>query len=73
MAQQIVLPKLGLTMQEGVIGEWVAEAGQRIGLGDVLLRLETDKVDVDVEAEAEGILATTAKAGDVLPVGAVIG
>lgn len=73
MAQQIVLPKLGLTMQEGVIGEWVAEAGQRIGLGDVLLRLETDKVDVDVEAEAEGILATSAKAGDVLPVGAVIG
>ncbi|MDV6229855.1 2-oxo acid dehydrogenase subunit E2 [Rhodococcus cercidiphylli] len=73
MAQQIVLPKLGLTMQEGVIGEWVAESGQRIGLGDVLLRLETDKVDVDVEAEAEGILATTAQAGDVLPVGAVIG
>ncbi|MEK8073107.1 2-oxo acid dehydrogenase subunit E2 [Rhodococcoides navarretei] len=73
MAQQIVLPKLGLTMQEGVIGEWVAEAGQRIGLGDVLLRLETDKVDIDVEAEAEGILATSAKAGDVLPVGAVIG
>ncbi|KQU07179.1 dihydrolipoamide acetyltransferase [Rhodococcus sp. Leaf7] len=73
MAQQIVLPKLGLTMQEGVIGEWLAEPGQRIGLGDVLLRLETDKVEVDVEAEAEGILATTAKAGDVLPVGAVIG
>ncbi|MGB3771931.1 MAG: dihydrolipoamide acetyltransferase family protein [Rhodococcus sp. (in: high G+C Gram-positive bacteria)] len=73
MAQQIVLPKLGLTMQEGVIGEWLAEPGQRIGLGDVLLRLETDKVEVDVEAEAEGILATTAEAGDVLPVGAVIG
>lgn len=73
MAQQIVLPKLGLTMQEGVIGEWVAEPGQRIGMGDVLLRLETDKVDVDVEAEAEGILATIAQAGDVLPVGAVIG
>ncbi len=73
MAEQIVLPKLGLTMQEGVIGEWVAAPGQRIGVGDVLLRLETDKVDIDVEAEAEGILATTAKAGDVLPVGTVIG
>ncbi|OZG27443.1 dihydrolipoamide acetyltransferase [Williamsia sp. 1138] len=73
MAQQIVLPKLGLTMQEGVIGEWLATPGQRIGMGDVLLRLETDKVEVDVEAEAEGFLATNAKAGDVLPVGAVIG
>ncbi|ORM35969.1 dihydrolipoamide acetyltransferase family protein [Williamsia sp. 1135] len=73
MAQQIVLPKLGLTMQEGVIGEWLATPGQRIGMGDVLLRLETDKVEVDVEAEAEGFLATNANAGDVLPVGAVIG
>lgn len=73
MAQQIVLPKLGLTMQEGVIGEWLAASGQHIGMGDVLLRLETDKVEVDVEAEGEGILALNAKAGDVLPVGAVIG
>lgn len=73
MAQEIVLPKLGLTMQEGVIGEWLAQAGQHIGTGDVLLRLETDKVEVDVEAEASGILATTAKVGEVLPVGAVIG
>ena len=73
MAQQIVLPKLGLTMQEGVIGEWLASEGQHIGIGDLLLRLETDKVEVDVEAEAEGILATGASAGDVLPVGAVIG
>ncbi|WP_030166570.1 MULTISPECIES: 2-oxo acid dehydrogenase subunit E2 [Actinomycetes] len=73
MAQQIVLPKLGLTMQEGVIGEWLAGEGQHIAVGDLLLRLETDKVEVDVEAEAEGILATGASAGDVLPVGAVIG
>jgi pyruvate dehydrogenase E2 component (dihydrolipoamide acetyltransferase) len=73
VAQQIVLPKLGLTMQEGVIGEWLAGEGQHIAVGDLLLRLETDKVEVDVEAEAEGILATGASAGDVLPVGAVIG
>ncbi|WP_020106946.1 2-oxo acid dehydrogenase subunit E2 [Nocardia sp. 348MFTsu5.1] len=73
MAQQIVLPKLGLTMQEGVIGEWVASSGQHIALGDTLLRLETDKVDVDVEAEGEGILATVAQTGEVLPVGALIG
>ncbi|SNS87246.1 pyruvate dehydrogenase E2 component (dihydrolipoamide acetyltransferase) [Rhodococcoides kyotonense] len=73
MAQEIVLPKLGLTMQEGVIGEWLAQSGQHIGTGDVLVRLETDKVEVDVEAEGSGILATTARAGDVLPVGTVIG
>ena len=73
MAFQIVLPKLGLTMQEGVIGGWVATPGQRVSLGDTLFRVETDKVDVDVEAESEGVLATAAEAGAVLPVGAVVG
>ncbi|WP_439030743.1 2-oxo acid dehydrogenase subunit E2 [Gordonia terrae] len=73
MAFQIVLPKLGLTMQEGVIGEWVAQPGQRVSLGDTLFRVETDKVDVDVEAEAEGLLATNAENGAVLPVGSVVG
>lgn len=73
MAFQIVLPKLGLTMQEGVIGGWVAAPGQRVSLGDTLFRVETDKVDVDVEAEGEGVLATVAEAGAVLPVGAVVG
>ncbi|MGW8812126.1 2-oxo acid dehydrogenase subunit E2 [Gordonia terrae] len=73
MAFQIVLPKLGLTMQEGVIGEWVAQPGQRVALGDTLFRVETDKVDVDVEAEAEGVLATNADNGAVLPVGSVVG
>ncbi|ANY25499.1 2-oxo acid dehydrogenase subunit E2 [Gordonia terrae] len=73
MAFQIVLPKLGLTMQEGVIGEWVAQPGQRVALGDTLFRVETDKVDVDVEAEAEGVLATNAQNGAVLPVGSVVG
>ncbi|MET3862622.1 pyruvate dehydrogenase E2 component (dihydrolipoamide acetyltransferase) [Dietzia sp. 2505] len=73
MAFQIVLPKLGLTMQEGVIGEWVAESGQQVTEGDTLFRVETDKVEVDVEAEAEGVLATVAEAGAVLPVGALVG
>ncbi|MFN3599955.1 MAG: 2-oxo acid dehydrogenase subunit E2 [Dietzia sp.] len=73
MAFQIVLPKLGLTMQEGVIGEWVAESGQRVAEGDTLFRVETDKVEVDVEAEAEGVLATVAEAGAVLPVGTLVG
>ncbi|MFE0750059.1 2-oxo acid dehydrogenase subunit E2 [Gordonia sp. NPDC058843] len=73
MAVQIVLPKLGLTMQEGVIGGWVAAPGQRVSSGDTLFRVETDKVDVDVEAEGEGVLATAVEAGAVLPVGAVVG
>ena len=56
MAQQVLLPKLGLTMEFGVIEEWLVEAGTPVKPGDPLMRLATDKVNVDVEAEGEGRL-----------------
>lgn len=73
MAVEILLPKLGLTMQEGTIEEWVAAPGAPVRHGDVLMRLATDKVDVEVEAEAEGVFHPAVPAGVTLPPGAVIG
>ena len=57
MAIEILLPKLGLTMEEGTVEEWLVADGAVITVGMPLLRLATDKIDVDVEAEADGILA----------------
>ena len=57
MAVEITLPKLGLTMEEGTVEVWLVADGDVISVGTPLLRLATDKIDVDVEAEAEGILA----------------
>lgn len=54
MAVEVLLPKIGLTMQEGTIDEWLVPTGAAVMEGDALLRLATDKVDVDVEAEAGG-------------------
>lgn len=72
MAQEVLLPKLGLTMEEGTIIEWVAKSGDVVRTGDVLLRLETDKVDVEVEAEGEGRFEPIVPEGTTLPPGALI-
>ena len=72
MAQEVLLPKLGLTMEEGTIVEWVAKAGDVVKSGDVLLRLGTDKVDAEVEAEGEGRFEPVVAEGTTLPPGALI-
>src|SRR5215207_1587433 len=59
-------------MEEGTIVEWVAKAGDVVSTGDILLRIATDKVDVDVEAEADGRLEPVAAEGATLPPGALI-
>jgi pyruvate dehydrogenase E2 component (dihydrolipoamide acetyltransferase) len=72
MAQEVLLPKLGLTMEEGTIIEWVAKAGDVVKSGDVLLILGTDKVDAEVEAEGEGRFEPVVATGATLPPGALI-
>ncbi|MDQ0905389.1 pyruvate/2-oxoglutarate dehydrogenase complex dihydrolipoamide acyltransferase (E2) component [Streptomyces canus] len=73
MAVEVLLPKIGLTMQEGTIDEWLVPTGGAVSEGDALLRLATDKVDVDVEAEAGGLFHPLVQAGATLPAGALIG
>ncbi len=73
MAIEIRLPKLGLTMEEGTVDEWLLADGAVVTTGMPLLRLATDKIDVDVEAEAEGILHRAVPNGTTLEPGAVLG
>ncbi|MEV1067441.1 2-oxo acid dehydrogenase subunit E2 [Streptomyces sp. NPDC050263] len=73
MAVEVLLPKIGLTMQEGTIDEWLVPTGAAVAEGDALLRLATDKVDVDVEAEAGGLFHPVVAAGSTMPAGALIG
>ena len=73
MATPVTLPKLGLTMEEGTVEEWLVDDGQQVSVGTPLLRLATDKIDVDVEAEGEGILVRAVAAGTTLEPGAVLG
>ena len=73
MATEFIMPKLGLTMEEGTILEWLVEDGATITAGMPVLRIETDKVESDVESPAAGVLHRTAGVGDTFPCGATIG
>ena len=73
MATRILMPKLGLTMTEGTITEWVVDAGQKVEKGNVVMLIETDKVEAEVEADADGIVQYVANVGDTLEPGEVVG
>lgn len=57
MAVEVVMPKWGLSMQEGLIGQWLKQEGDQISEGDELVEVETEKITNVVEAPTSGILA----------------
>jgi pyruvate dehydrogenase E2 component (dihydrolipoamide acetyltransferase) len=73
VAVEVLLPKLGLTMETGLIEAWLVPPGTPVKPGDPLLRLATDKVDVEVEAEEAGLFHPAVAPGVELPPGALIG
>jgi pyruvate dehydrogenase E2 component (dihydrolipoamide acetyltransferase) len=73
VAVEVLIPKLGLTMKTGLIEEWLVAPGTQVRPGDPLLRLATDKVDVEVEAEEAGLFHPAVQQGAELPPGALIG
>ena len=73
MATEFIMPKLGLTMEEGTILEWLVPSGANITPGTAVLRIETDKVESDVESVGGGILHQIADVGSTHACGAVIG
>jgi pyruvate/2-oxoglutarate dehydrogenase complex dihydrolipoamide acyltransferase (E2) component len=69
----VVLPKWGVTMQEGTIAEWLVAEGEAVEEDQPIAHVVTDKVDADVEAPVAGVLTKQCVAkGDVIGVGAVI-
>ena len=74
MATEIVMPKLGLTMESGAISAWLVEEGQEVQKGQALLEIATDKVTMEVEAQADGILRKIlVPVGEEVPVSTTIG
>ena len=56
MVTEVILPKLGQTMEEGTIVEWLKQEGEPVQRGEVLFMVETDKATLEVEASARGFL-----------------
>ena len=74
MATEVVMPKLGLTMEQGTIGSWLAVEGDQIKKGQPLIEVVTDKVTMDVEAQVTGVLRKIiVEAGKEVPVATLVG
>ena len=73
MPSEIYLVKVGMTMTEGIVEEWYVEDGATVDAGALLYRLETEKVNLDVEAETEGTVRHLVGAGETLEPGDVVG
>ncbi len=74
MATDIRVPTLGESVSEATIGRWFKKAGDAVKADEPILELETDKVTLEVNAPAAGVLAEiTAKDGDTVEPGGLLG
>ena len=74
MPTKIVVPELGESVVEATVGHWRKNQGDRVAVGDVLVELETEKVDLEVGAERGGVLARIErKEGEDVKIGEVLG
>ncbi|SFE52605.1 2-oxoglutarate dehydrogenase E2 component [Paenibacillus algorifonticola] len=72
--QQIIVPAMGESITEGTISKWIVKVGDSVKQGDVLLELETDKVNIEISAEQDGtIQEITRSEGDTVQIGEAIG
>lgn len=73
MAVEVIMPKLGVDMQEGQIIEWKKKEGDKVEEGEILLEIKSDKTNIELEAEASGVLLKILKKEDeIVPVTEVI-
>ena len=74
MSVEIVVPALGESVVEATVAKWFKSEGDAVAVDEPLVELETDKVAVEVNAQAAGVLAEiTARAGTDVAVGARLG
>ena len=70
----IYMPKFGMTMEEGLIVEWLVAEGDTVAEGDGIVVIETEKVSTEVEAPVAGLVVElSCEVDDEVPVGQVIG
>ena len=73
MATEIILPKLGFSVNEAILTEWMVPDGGAVSKGQLLYTMESEKSIQEVEAPADGVLKILKDAGETYEVGTVIG
>jgi pyruvate dehydrogenase E2 component (dihydrolipoamide acetyltransferase) len=70
---EVIMPALGMAQETGRVLRWLKSEGEAVAKGEALMEVETDKVTVEIEAPADGLLsAVRAEAGTDVPVGQAI-
>src|SRR5688572_32173986 len=70
---EIIMPKMGDAMTEGKVVRWYKQPGDAVKKGEAVAEIETDKVNLDLEAEGSGTLGEhAAKEGEVVQVGGLL-
>lgn len=73
MAEEVIMPALGMAQETGTILRWLKAAGDTVARGEPLMEIQTDKATVEVESPADGLLADVRTGeGEEVPVGHVV-
>lgn len=72
MATDVLLPKIGFSMNEGTIAEWLVENGAQVSEGQALYSLEADKSTNEVESPAAGTITILTEVGETYEVGTIV-
>jgi len=72
MVTEVVMPKMGQTMERGTIIKWLKKDGEEVKKGEPLLEIETDKTTIEVEARDSGTLKILAQEGEEVPIAKTI-
>ena len=72
MSTEVLFPKIGFSMSEGTLSEWLVSDGAAVNEGQPIYSLESEKSIQEVESPASGTLNIIGKPGEVYPVGAVV-
>jgi 2-oxoglutarate dehydrogenase E2 component (dihydrolipoamide succinyltransferase) len=70
---EIKVPAVGESVFEALVARWLKKTGERVAMDEPLCEIETDKVTLEVNAEADGVLSILVQEGDTVKIGAVIG
>jgi 2-oxoglutarate dehydrogenase E2 component (dihydrolipoamide succinyltransferase) len=73
MSIEIKIPSVGESVQEAVLAEWFKQDGDTVRKDEPLFVIETDKVTLEVVAEADGVLTILVQAGETVAIGTVVG
>ena len=69
---EVKVPTVGESITEVTLSRWIKKDGDTVAMDEAIAELESDKATFELTAEKAGILKTTAKEGDTLPIGAVV-